>query len=144
MYYTFRPRTFKVTLPGCMKVLHVSPSFYPAKAYGGTIRSGYGLCRSLARLGCQVRVLTTDSDGSGHHLDVPNNEEVQSDDLRVRYCHKVLRHSVSPALFRVLPVYVEWADVVHLTAVYSFPTFPTLFFAHRLNKPVVWSPRGAL
>jgi glycosyltransferase involved in cell wall biosynthesis len=127
-----------------MKVLHVSPSFYPSKAYGGTIRSGYGLCRGLAQLGCDVRVLTTDTDGLGRTLGVANDREVQVDGLRVRYCHKRLRHSVSPALLRVLPSYIQWANVVHLTAVYSFPTFPTLFFCRLFNKPVVWSPRGAL
>jgi glycosyltransferase involved in cell wall biosynthesis len=127
-----------------MKVLHVSPSFYPSKAYGGTIRSGYALCRGLAQLGCDVRVLTTDTDGLGRVLGVANDREVQVDGLRVRYCHKRLRHSVSPALLRVLPFYVQWANVVHLTAVYSFPTFPTLFFCRLFNKPVVWSPRGAL
>ena len=127
-----------------MKVLHVSPSFYPTKAYGGTIRSGYGLCRGLAELGCNVRVLTTDTDGPERSLEVPNDEDVQVDALRVRYCHKQFRHSVSLGLLRVLPEYVEWADVVHLTAVYSFPTFPTLFHCRRLNKPMVWSPRGSL
>jgi len=127
-----------------MKVLHVSPSFYPAKAYGGTIRSGYGLCHGLAGLGCDVLVLTTDTNGLDHTLEVPTDKEVQVDNLRVRYCHKWLRHSVSPALLRVLPNYVKWADVVHLTAVYSFPTFPTLFSSRLFNKPVVWSSRGAL
>lgn len=127
-----------------MKVLHVSPSFYPSKGYGGTIRSGYGLCRGLAQLGCDVRVLTTDTDGLGRTLGVANDREVQVDGLRVRYCHKRLRHSVSPALLRVLPSYIQWANVVHLTAVYSFPTFPTLFLCRLFNKPVVWSPRGAL
>ena len=127
-----------------MKVLHVSPSFYPSKAYGGTIRSGYGLCRGLARLGCDVRVLSSDSDGLGRVLDVINDGEVRVDCFRVRYCHKRLRHSVSPALLQVLPSYIRWANVVHLTAVYSFPTLPTLFFCRLFNKPVVWSPRGAL
>jgi len=127
-----------------MKVLHVSPSFYPSKAYGGTIHSGYGLCCGLAQLGCDVRVLTTDTNGIGRVLDLPNQGDVQVDTLRVRYCHKRLRHSVSPALLRVLPEYVKWADVVHLTAVYSFPTFPTMFSCRLFNKPVVWSPRGAL
>ena len=91
-----------------------------------------------------MRVLTTDTDGLGRVLGVANDREVQVDGLRVRYCHKRLRHSVSPALLRVLPFYVQWANVVHLTAVYSFPTFPTLFFCRLFNKPVVWSPRGAL
>jgi glycosyltransferase involved in cell wall biosynthesis len=127
-----------------MKVLHVSPSFYPTKAYGGTIRSGYGLCRGLAELGCSVRVLTTDTDGPGHTLGVPKDEDVPLDALRVRYCHKQFRHSISFGLLRVLPEYIEWADVVHLTAVYSFPTFPTLSYCRIFSKPMVWSPRGSL
>ena len=122
----------------------MSPSFYPSKAYGGTIRSGYGLCRGLAQIGCDVRILTTDTDGLGRTLGVSNDREVEVDGLRVRYCHKRLRHSVSPALLAVLPSYIQWANIVHLTAVYSFPTFPTLFFCRLFNKPVVWSPRGAL
>jgi glycosyltransferase involved in cell wall biosynthesis len=64
--------------------------------------------------------------------------------LHVRYCKRILGHSVSPALLRVLTRYIRWADVVHLTAVYNFPTFPTLFACRILQKPLVWSPRGAL
>jgi glycosyltransferase involved in cell wall biosynthesis len=127
-----------------MKILHVSPSFYPATVYGGTIRSSYGLCRGLTQLGCEVRVLTTDSDGIGRTLDVKNDREVAVDGLQVRYCHKLFRNSVSAGLLRVLGEYVAWADVVHLVAVYSFPTFPTLAHCRRLQKPLVWSPRGSL
>jgi glycosyltransferase involved in cell wall biosynthesis len=39
---------------------------------------------------------------------------------------------------------VRWADVVHLTGAYSFPTIPTLLACRLLKKPLVWSPRGAL
>ena len=127
-----------------MKILHVSPSFYPTRAYGGTIRSGYGLCRGLAELGCSVRVLTTDTDGLGRTLEVPNDHDVQVDGLRIRYCHKLFRHSISLDLLRALREYVQWADVVHLTAVYSFPTFPTLSYCRIYRKPLVWSPRGSL
>ena len=127
-----------------MKVLHVSPSFYPSRAYGGTIRSGYGLCKGLSNLGCDVRVLTTDSNGPGQVLKVATDVDEIVDSFRVRYCRKWFRHSISPAFIRVLPSYVRWADVVHLTAVYSFPTFPTLFFCRWFGKPVVWSTRGSL
>jgi glycosyltransferase involved in cell wall biosynthesis len=127
-----------------MKILHVSPSFYPTRAYGGTIRSSYGLCRGLTELGCEVRVLTTDSDGIGRNLKVANDHDVAVDGLQVRYCHKLFRNSVSADLLRVLGEYVAWADVVHLIAVYSFPTFPTLAYCRRLRKPLVWSPRGSL
>jgi glycosyltransferase involved in cell wall biosynthesis len=127
-----------------MKILHVSPSFHPTAAYGGTIRSSYGLCRGLVNLGCRVRVLTTDTDGIGRNLDIPNDQDVALDGLQVRYCHKLFRNSVSLGLLRSLGEYVAWADVVHLIAVYSFPTFPTLACCRRLQKPLVWSPRGSL
>jgi glycosyltransferase involved in cell wall biosynthesis len=127
-----------------MNVLHVSPSFYPTTAYGGTIQSCLGLCRGLCELDCNVRVLTTDADGLGRTVDVPNDQDVKIDRLRVRYCHKLFRHSISLDLLKVLGEYIGWADVVHLTAVYSFPTFPTLSYCRILRKPIVWSPRGSL
>ena len=127
-----------------MKILHVSPSFYPTRAYGGTIRSSYGLCRGLTQLGCEVRVLTTDTDGIGRNLEIANDRDVEVDGLQVRYCRKLFRNSVSAGLLRVLGEYVAWADVVHLIAVYSFPTFPTLAYCRRLQRPLVWSPRGSL
>jgi glycosyltransferase involved in cell wall biosynthesis len=55
-----------------------------------------------------------------------------------------MRQAVSPTLLRLLPAYIRWADVTHLTAVYSFPTIPTLALCKASGKPLVWSPRGAL
>jgi glycosyltransferase involved in cell wall biosynthesis len=128
-----------------MKVLHVVPSFHPAHSYGGPIRSTFELCRNAVELGCEVRVLTTDADGLDRVLDVDQNQEVQlPEGFRVRYCARRLRHSVSPTLMRLLPAYLRWADLVHLTGVYNFPTFPTVFWGRVLNKPLIWSPRGAL
>src|SRR6267154_870890 len=128
-----------------MKVLHVVPSFYPAYSYGGPIRSTFELCRNLVELGCDVRVLTTDANGLDRVLDVDKNEEVDlPEGFRVRYCPRRLRHSVSPTLMRLLPTCMRWADIVHLTGVYNFPTFPTIVCARAMNKPLIWSPRGAL
>ncbi len=63
---------------------------------------------------------------------------------QVQFCRRIIGADVSlqfvPRLFRLL----RWADVVHLTAAYSFPTLPTLFACRLFNKPIVWSPRGAL
>jgi len=126
-----------------MKVLHVAPSFYPAHVYGGPTASIYDLCRSLARLGNEVRVLTTDADGLDNVLDVEKAEDVRGEGISVRYCRRRFRHSVSPTLVRLLRTYISWADVVHLHYVYSFPTFPTLLHCRLAAKPVVWSPLGA-
>jgi glycosyltransferase involved in cell wall biosynthesis len=126
-----------------MKVLHVTPSFYPAHVYGGPTRSAYELCRNLAKLGGVVRVLTTDANGLDEVLDVENDRDVLLEGFQVRYCRRHFRHSVSPSLVRLLRSYAAWADVVHLDYVYSFPTFPTLLQCRLLGKPVVWSPLGA-
>ena len=128
-----------------MRILHVTPSFYPAMIYGGPTRSVYELCRQLARIGCDVRVLTTDANGPNDVLEVATDREIELEErLVVRYCHRWMDVSVSPQLLLLLTHYLRWADVVHLMAVYSFPTIPTLLACRLLNKPVVWSPRGML
>ena len=128
-----------------MKILHVTPSFYPALIYGGPTYSVYALCRSLVGRQCQVRVLTTDANGPNSVLSVNTTQDVEvSPRLVVRYCHRIADVSVSPTLLRLLAGYISWADVIHLTSVYSFPTIPALFACKLLGKPVVWSPRGML
>lgn len=127
-----------------MKVLHVTPGFYPAHFYGGPIQSTYDLCRHLAQQGCDVRVLTTNTNGP-QLLDVPTDREVQSPaGFRIRYTHRWRREATAPQLLALLPAAVGWADVVHLTGTYSFSTIPGLLAAKLGRKPLVWSPRGAL
>ena len=128
-----------------MKVLHVVPSFHPAYVYGGPIRYTFELCRNLVKLGCEVRVLTTAANGLTQTLNVEKGREIEvPEGFRVRYCPRRARHSVSPTLARLLPSYIRWADVVHLTGVYNFPTFPTIWRSRSFRKPLIWSPRGAL
>ena len=128
-----------------LKILHVTPSFYPALVYGGPTYSVYELCRGLIRQGCRVRVLTTNANGPHSTLRINTKESVEiSPGLFVRYCHRIAAVSVSLTLLRLLVPQIRWADVVHLMAVYSFPTIPTLLACKILRKPIVWSPRGKL
>ena len=127
-----------------MRVLHVVPSFYPAFAYGGTTTSVRALCAALVRKGCELQVLTTDANGLGEVLHVEKTSPVDLDGFTVRYFPRIFRHSVSPRLLWQLLPAMRWADIVHLTAVYNFPTLPTMGACRWLGKPLVWSPRGAL
>jgi glycosyltransferase involved in cell wall biosynthesis len=126
-----------------VKIAHVTPAFHPAHVYGGPTYTTYRLCQALAAEGNEVRVLTTDANGRDRTLDVVRDREIELDEgLLVRYCHRIAVHSVAPRLLSWLPALVAWADVVHLTAVYNFTTFPALLACRRAKKPLVWSPRG--
>lgn len=128
-----------------LRVAQIVPSFFPAHGYGGPIESVLQLCRRLALNGCEVRVLTTDADGRSRLVGVDTTREVDLEaGVGVRYCRRIMPEAVAPSLLTLLPEYVRWADVVHLTGVYSFPTLPTLVTCSVAGKPLVWTPRGSL
>lgn len=128
-----------------MRILCVSPFFHPARLYAGPIETSYQLCRHLARLGADVRVLTTNANGEHETLDVPANRDVVVGSMvRVRYCARTALHAVSLDFLARLPAAVRWADVVHVMYMYSFPTPFALAASSLFGKPVILSPRGAL
>lgn len=130
-----------------MKILHVVPSFYPATSFGGPIWSTYGLCNALARqTDIEIKVLTTDTAGNASHekLDRKTIRPEQYPGYTVDFAHKWAKTSVAPGLLTELPRLITWADIVHVTAVYSFPTIPTLLACRLARKPLLWSARGSL
>ncbi|MGE5709187.1 MAG: glycosyltransferase [Nitrospira sp.] len=128
-----------------MKVLHMTPAFAPAHAYGGAVAAIHDLCVELDRAGCFIKVLTTNGNGDKQVLEIETDHEVKAaSHLPVRYCRRIRQQSVSPSLLRHIPDYVRWADVVHLHGVYSFPTIPTLAACRIFGRPLVWTPHGVL
>lgn len=126
-----------------MKILIITPFFYPAYAYGGPIEATLQLALELAKLGHSVRVLTTNANGVKNFSESDlTGKEI--DGISVNYQNRDLASSISIGLLRILPREIKNADLVYLNFVYSFPTIPTLFLAKLFKKPLVWSPRGAL
>jgi glycosyltransferase involved in cell wall biosynthesis len=131
-----------------MRILHVTPTYFPASYWGGPIFSVYGINNSLAAMpDVQLKVLTTDSAGPKrddrlkiHKLDF----DVLYLNYTVCFTRRIAGASASLELLLKLPAMIHWSDVVHLTATYSFPTIPTLLLCRIWKKPLVWSPRGAL
>jgi glycosyltransferase involved in cell wall biosynthesis len=124
-----------------MRILHITPTYYPATYWGGPIWSTKAICDGVAQTpDVDLRVLTTDAAGPDR------SQRVTPAPLPypVHYARRIAGHSVSPALLRQLPAAISWADVVHLTGVYNTPTLPVFALAKAMDKPVVWSPRGAL
>ncbi len=128
-----------------MRVLAVTPAYFPARHYGGPVLSTHALACALVELGHEIRVLTTDADGPHARADVATGEEVTlPGGVRVRYARSYGPRPMAPGLVALLPAALAWADAVHVTAVYDFQVVPTLALAKLYDKPVVWSPRGAL
>ena len=131
-----------------MKILQITPTYYPATYWGGPIFSVLGLNNALADLpNVELQVLTTDSAGPllSQRLDFEtlDMKELYPNQV-VHFAHRLFRNSTSLEMLIKIFVLVNWADVVHLTAIYSFPTIPTLLACRLFRKPLIWSTRGAL
>lgn len=130
-----------------MNIFHVTPAYYPATYWGGPTFSVYGLNNALAYFSeVNLKILTTDTAGPkiAERLDVQHLDRALYPRQEVLFCRRIAGKSVSFDLLRKLPALIRWADVVHLTSTYSFPTLPTLILCRLFKKPVVWSPRGAI
>lgn len=117
----------------------------PADYYGGAAENAYRLCLGVARVGCEVQVLTTDADGPRRTTAVEHGRDILvAAGFRVRYAHRLPYITVTPGLRLRLLLETRKADVVHLTGCNPTIAMPTLFACAVLRKPMVWSPRGAL
>lgn len=125
-----------------MRLLVVSPYYYPATCYGGPVRSTRILLNEIRRAGAYVEVLTTSAnmprDGK------PRLDRV--DDIAVRYCRRIRPHSwwFSPALGWRVCRKVSSFDVVYINGVWTYPVFATVRACRRRKIPYVMAPRGSL
>lgn len=128
-----------------MKILHVVPTYLPATRYGGPIHSVHGLCRGLVEAGHSVDVLTTSVDGPGDSA-VPHEHPVDLDGVQVTYFRSRVGRRLywSPPMQRALERSIGRYDVVHLHAVYLWPTNMAARVAVQAGTPYVISPRGML
>ncbi len=128
-----------------MRILHVTPTYLPATRYGGPIRSVHGLCRGLARQGHDVHVFTTSVDGPDDSA-VPLGAPVDCEGVRVWYFRSPLARRLywAPGLGQALHAQVASFDVVHVHAVFLWPTLAASCASRRAAVPYVLSPRGML
>ncbi|HEX2123607.1 MAG TPA: glycosyltransferase [Thermoanaerobaculia bacterium] len=127
-----------------MRLLHVVPTYLPARRYGGPIVAVHGLCRALAARGHAVDVFTTNVDGDGV-LDVPLGEPTQLDGVGVHYFASPFpRLYWSPQMRAALAQSIRGYDLVHVHAIYLWPGYAAARAAHRAEVPYVISPRGML
>jgi glycosyltransferase involved in cell wall biosynthesis len=127
-----------------VRVLHVTPYFAPALAFGGPPRSILGLCRSLRRAGVEAAVFTTTASGRPTPLAVPEADTVEG--VPVRYFpHAVPRGRFGArGLAAALAADVPRQDLVHVHGLWHLPGWLAARRARAARVPYVVSPRGML
>jgi glycosyltransferase involved in cell wall biosynthesis len=128
-----------------MRILHVTPSYYPAIRYGGTIFAVHDLSSGLASLGHDVDVFTTNRDGPGVTA-VPIGTPVTLDGVRVTYFAADLlpRLYLAPAMKKALAAKIKSTDLVFIHSVFLWPTTIAARVARAAGVPYVASPHGML
>lgn len=128
-----------------MKVLHITPSYFPAFKYGGPIQSVHLLNKELIKNGVDVDVITTNA-GLENSKEIKLNEWNNIDDVKVRYFkyHGYEHFNFSPGLFFEISRRVKLYDLIHITAVWNFPVLVAGLLSILHKKPFIISPRGSL
>ena len=128
-----------------MRILHFLPVYAPAWQYGGPVLSVSRLCEGLVEIGVDIRVITTNEglpDFPSDQLGVPQNVNgVEVIYYPVDQVGGVIR---STALVDALPANMNWADLLHLSAIWQPLGLPVQRAAHAAGLPVVQTLRGAL
>lgn len=132
-----------------MRILHLTPYFAPAYAFGGVVRSVEGMTQALAQRGHSVTVLTTDALDQQHRYDGPPESVHQGvqvvrarnllPGLRGRFNLSTPQHLAATA--REL---LAQADVVHCHEFRTVENLVVTPLAARMNKGMALSPHGTL
>jgi glycosyltransferase involved in cell wall biosynthesis len=131
-----------------MHILHVTPYYAPAYAFGGVVRAVEGLAQALLKRGHRITVLTTDA----YDLSRPYDGALESDEngarvIRVRNTVYPLRrlNLSTPLTMRArAAVLLADVDVVHLHELRTVEALLVAPLAHQRGIPIVLSAHGTL
>jgi glycosyltransferase involved in cell wall biosynthesis len=127
-----------------MKVIHIIPSYLPAKLASGPIIPTHNLNKELVKKGFEVVVYTTNLDGA-KILDVPLNQEVDIDGVKIFYFPISFKPwQYSWRMHRALAKNVKNFDLIHITSVFLAASTLGAYYAKKFKKPYIISPHGSL
>ncbi len=131
-----------------LRILHVTPYFTDAWAYGGIPRLAQSLARGLARRGHQVTVCTTDARDASARLDAPACGRT-ADGVEVRTFANLsnrlayhLQFFLPLGLHSYLQRHAADFDVAHLHACRNVPGAIAAHHLRQRGVPYVLAPNG--
>lgn len=127
-----------------MRILFITPSFYPAIHYGGPIYSTYELSTALKKTGVDVRVITTNANGDEKLKIKTGVFHKLENELPVKYYKSLDSRGTSLSMILNLRKEIKEADIVYLISIFSPPTPFVIRLCKKLNKPLIITPQGQL
>ncbi len=127
-----------------MRILHLIPAYPPTDYWTGPPHQVHRLVRELRAGGDDVRVVTTNGNGS-RVLDVPAGRWIEHEGVPVFYGHRIPKTAdFAWDAWRAISWAARSADVIHVTGNFSWMNLAAAAVARRTGVPVVVSPRGTL
>jgi glycosyltransferase involved in cell wall biosynthesis len=132
-----------------MRLLVVTPSYWPATDLGGPIFSLHNLNKALAKKGFDVTVYTTNARLKGK---VTADKETLLDGVKVTYfsfsgAFEFLNPTgwqFSVPMRKALKKNIKDFDLVYILSVWNYPVVMAASICRKFNKPYIISPRGLL
>ena len=132
-----------------MRILHLTPYYAPAYAFGGVVRSVEGMATALTERGHQVTVLTTDAFDQQRRFKGPSDEVIAG--VRI-----LRRPNVSPwlrgrfnlstprSMQKTAESLLPEVDILHIHELRTLENLLVTPVAQALGLPIVLSPHGSL
>jgi glycosyltransferase involved in cell wall biosynthesis len=131
-----------------MRILIVSPYFYPAQYFGGPVQAILKLGKELVKRNHEVEVFTSDAKNLNQRLDIENDviEGIQVHYLRnmSMFSAKASRLFITPELCKKLRSELPSFDIAYANEYTTFQNIILHKFARQYDVPYVIQARGSI